>query len=111
VRDGVIRWVIGKWLKAGVLEEGKVQETESGTSQGGVISPLLANIFLHEVLDKWLEEQVKPRLSGDAFLVRYSDDILMVFSLEKDAKKVMAVLPRSDSRDLGWACILERQGW
>jgi len=98
VRDGVIRRVIGKWLKAGVLEEGKVQEAESGTPQGGVISPLLANIFLHEVLDKWFEELVKPRLSGDAFLVRYSDDILMVFSLEKDAKKVMAVLPKRFGR-------------
>ena len=73
---------------------GKVQEIESGTPQGGVISPLLANIFLHEVLIKWYEVQVKPRLSGDAFLVRYSDDILMVFSLEKDAKKVMAVFPK-----------------
>jgi group II intron reverse transcriptase/maturase len=98
VRDGIIRRVIGKWLKAGVLEEGKVQEIESGTPQGGVISPLLANIFLHEVLDKCFEEQVKPRLSGNAFLVRYSDDILMVFSLERDAKKVIAVLQKRFGR-------------
>ena len=98
VRDGVIRRVIGKWLKAGVLKEGRVQEADSGTPQGGVISLLLANIFLHEVLDKWFEQEVKPRLSGNAFLVRYSDDILMVFSLEKDAKKVMAVLPKRFGR-------------
>jgi group II intron reverse transcriptase/maturase len=98
VQDGVIRRVIGKWLKAGVLEGGKVQEIESGTPQGGVISPLLANIFLHEVVDKWFEEQVKPRLSGNAFMVRYSDDILMVFSLERDARKVMSVLPKRFGR-------------
>jgi group II intron reverse transcriptase/maturase len=94
VRDGVIRRVIGKWLKAGVLEEGEVQEPESGTPQGGVISPLLANIFLHEVLDKWFEQEVKPRMKGSALLVRYADDALMVFSLEKDAKRVMAVLAK-----------------
>jgi len=94
VRDGVIRRVIGKWLKAGVLERGEVQETESGT----VISPLLANIFLHEVLDKWFEQEVKPRMKGSAFLVRYADDALMVFSLEKDAKRVMAVLTKRFGR-------------
>ena len=98
VRDGVIRRVIGKWLKAGVLEGGEVQETESGTPQGGVISPLLANIFLHEVLDKWFEQEVKPRMKGSAFLVRYADDALMVFSLEKDAKRVMAVLAKRFGR-------------
>ena len=98
VRDGVIRRVIGKWLKAGVLEGGAVQETESGTPQGGVISPLLANIFLHEVLDKWFEQEVKPRMTGSAFLVRYADDALMMFSLEKDAKRVMAVLAKRFGR-------------
>ena len=98
VRDGVIRRVIGKWLKAGVLEEGEIHEPESGTPQGGVISPLLANIFLHEVLDKWFEQEVKPRIKGSAFLVRYADDALMVFSLESDAKRVMAVLPKRFGR-------------
>ena len=98
VRDGVIRRVIGKWLKAGVLEGGEVQEPESGTPQGGVISPLLANIFLHEVLDKWFEQEVKPRMKGSAFLVRYADDALMVFSLENDARRVMAVLAKRFGR-------------
>ncbi len=98
MRDGVIRRVIGKWLKAGVLEEGEIQEPESGTPQGGVISPLLANIFLHEVLDKWFEQGVKSRMKGSAFLARYADDALMVFSLESDAKRVMAVLSKRFGR-------------
>ncbi len=98
MRDGVIRRVIGKWLKAGVLEGGEVQEPENGTPQGGVISPLLANIFLHEVLDKWFEQEVRPRMKGSAFLVRYADDALMVFSLENDARRVMAVLAKRFGR-------------
>lgn len=94
VRDGVLRRVINKWLKAGVMEEGEVHHPESGTPQGGVISPLLANLFLHEVMDKWFEEEVKPRLSGRAVLVRFADDAVMVFSSEEDAKRVLAVLPK-----------------
>ena len=72
VRDGVLRRAIGKWLNAGVLEEGRLWHPEAGTPQGGVISPLLANICLHEVLDKWFEMVVKPRLRGRALLVRYA---------------------------------------
>lgn len=94
VRDGVVRRAIGKWLKAGVLEEGVVIHPETGTPQGGVISPLLANIYLHEVLDKWFEAVVRPRLSGRAFLVRYADDFVIVFSSEGDARRVMEVLPK-----------------
>jgi retron-type reverse transcriptase len=74
VRDGVIRRIIDKWLRAGVLEDGRVLHPHTGTPQGGVISPLLANIYLHEVLDRWFEEQVKPRLEGAAHLIRYADD-------------------------------------
>jgi group II intron reverse transcriptase/maturase len=94
VRDGVLRRTIHKWLKAGVLEEGKVRYPDTGTPQGGVISPLLANIYLHEVLDKWFETVVKPRLVGRAFLIRYADDFVLVFSNERDARRVMAVLPK-----------------
>jgi len=93
VRDGVLRRAIDKWLSAGVLEDGAVTYPESGTPQGGVISPLLANIYLHEVLDRWFEEVVKPRLEGKAFLVRYADDFVMVFASERDARRVMEVLP------------------
>jgi group II intron reverse transcriptase/maturase len=94
VRDGVlIRW-IGKWLNAGVMEEGVVYHPETGTPQGGVISPLLANIFLHEVLDVWFEREVKPRLRGQAALIRYADDFVMVFETEEDARRVAEVLPK-----------------
>jgi RNA-directed DNA polymerase len=94
VRDGVLRRTIHKWLKAGVLEEGNVRHPETGTPQGGVISPLLANIYLHEVLDKWFATVVKARLRGRAFLIRFADDFVLVFSSEADARQVMAVLPK-----------------
>lgn len=94
VRDGVLRRAIDKWLKAGVLEDGGLTYPDSGTPQGGVISPLLANIFLHDVLDEWFEREVKPRLAGPAFLVRYADDAVIAFSLETDARRVMDVLPK-----------------
>ena len=94
VRDGVLRRLIGKWLKAGVLEEGAVKYPDAGSPQGGVISPVLANIFLHYVLDEWFEQVVKPRLRGTAFLIRYADDFIMGFTHEEDARRVMAVLPQ-----------------
>jgi group II intron reverse transcriptase/maturase len=74
VRDGVLLRLIGKWLNAGVMEEGRVYRPEAGTPQGGVISPLLTNVYLHEVLDTWWEREVKPRLKGRAKLIRYADD-------------------------------------
>src|SRR5271165_1482165 len=73
VHDGVLLRLIGKWLNAGVLEDGSVSYPEAGTPQGGVISPLLANIFLHDVLDAWFDREVKPRLAGKAVLFRYAD--------------------------------------
>ena len=98
VRDGVIRRTIGKWLQAGVLEEGSVKHPATGTPQGGVISPLLANLYLHEVVDRWFEGEVKPCLSGRAVLFRYADDVLIVFASERDAHRVEAVLPKRLSR-------------
>lgn len=94
VRDRGIHRMVGKWLKAGVLEDGKVSRPEAGTPQGGVISPLLANIYLHEVIDTWFEWTVVPRLRGRAFLIRYADDFVMVFSDHADALRVMEVLPK-----------------
>lgn len=94
VRDGVIRKAIDKWLKAGVLEAGELRRLESGTPQGGVISPLLANIYLHEVLDRWFVEEVQPCMRGPAHLIRYADDFVIVFANESDARRVMAALPR-----------------
>ena len=94
VRDGVLLRLIGKWLNAGVQEEGQLSRSETGTPQGGVVSPLLSNIYLHGVLDVWFEEEVKPRLNGKAFLVRYADDFVIGFSKEADARRVMDVLPK-----------------
>jgi RNA-directed DNA polymerase len=94
VRDGVLLRLIGKWLNAGVLEEGTVTYPDAGTPQGGVISPLLANIYLHEVLDAWFEGVVKPRLRGRAFLCRYADDFVVLFDHEEDARRVLDVLPK-----------------
>jgi RNA-directed DNA polymerase len=79
VSDGVLIRLIGKWLKAGVMEEGVVRHPETGTPQGGVISPLLANVYLHEVLDVWWERDVRPRMSGRTALVRYADDFVLLF--------------------------------
>lgn len=98
VRDGVIRRMIDKWLKAGVLEGGTLSHPTTGTPQGGVISPLLANLYLHEVLDVWFETAVKPRLTGPAFLIRYVDDFVLVFQRESDARRVLEVLPNRFGR-------------
>jgi len=94
VRDGVLLRLIGKWLNAGVLEDGSVSYPEAGSPQGGVISPLLANIYLHEVLDAWFADEVQPRLKGRGFLIRYADDAVFVFSREEDARRVLEVLPK-----------------
>lgn len=94
VRDGVLTRLIGKWLNAGVMEDGSVSYPESGSPQGGVISPLLANVYLHHVLDVWFKQEVQPRLAGRAFLVRYADDFVIAFSNESDARRVMDVLPK-----------------
>lgn len=98
VRDGVILRLIDKWLKAGVMEAGAWQATEEGTPQGGIISPLLANLYLHEVLDKWYVEQIRSRLKGRSFLIRYADDFVMGFETEEDARRVMEVLPKRFAR-------------
>lgn len=94
VGDGVIRRLIGKWLAAGVLDHGVLSYPETGTPQGGVISPMLSNIYLHHVLDGWFEHTVKPRLRGRAWMVRFADDFLMGFEHEDDARRVYAVLPK-----------------
>jgi group II intron reverse transcriptase/maturase len=94
VRDGVLLRLIDKWLQAGVLEDGDLTYPEAGTPQGGVISPLLANVYLHYVLDVWFEQVVKPCLQGRAFLVRYADDFVMGFACEGDARRVLDVLPK-----------------
>lgn len=92
VTDGVIRRMIDKWLKAGVREDGHLRFADEGTPQGGVISPMLSNIFLHHVLDVWFEDEVRPRLKGKATLVRFADDFVMTFETHCDAQRVLEVL-------------------
>jgi|HubBroStandDraft_6_1064221.scaffolds.fasta_scaffold203361_2 RNA-directed DNA polymerase len=94
IRDGVLLRLIGKWLNAGVLEDGKLTFPDKGSPQGGVISPLLANVYLHYVLDVWFEHEVQPRLRGRAFLIRYADDFVIGFACEEDARRVLEVLPK-----------------
>ena len=79
VTDGVIRRMIDKWLKAGVLEDGLLRLATEGSPQGGVVSPSLSNIFLHHVLDEWFENEVKPRQKGESTLARFADDAVMAF--------------------------------
>src|SRR6202522_476929 len=94
VRDGVLLRLIGKWLNAGVLEDGCVTHPEAGSPQGGVVSPMLSNVFLHYVLDDWFEREVQPRMKGQSFLIRFADDFVMGFTCEEDARRVMDVLPK-----------------
>jgi group II intron reverse transcriptase/maturase len=98
VRDGVLLRLIGKWLNAGVMEAGQVSYPEAGSPQGGVISPMLANVYLHYVLDTWFEREVQPRLKGKAFLIRYADDFVIGFTEEQDARRAMEVLPKRFER-------------
>ena len=94
VRDGVITRLIDKWLKAGVLEDGALHYPEDGVPQGGSISPILSNVYLHYVLDLWFAEEVKPRLRGRAFMTRFADDVVMGFEYQEDADRVLRVLPK-----------------
>lgn len=94
VTDGVVRRLIDKWLKAGVFEDGQLHYPDTGTPQGGVISPCLANVFLHYVLDEWFAEQVQPRLRGPSTLVRFADDFVAIFAYKDDAERVLRVLAK-----------------
>jgi group II intron reverse transcriptase/maturase len=93
IGDGVLLRLIGKWLNAGVLEGLDLSHPDEGTPQGGVISPLLANIYLHEVLDEWFVREVRPNLDGEAAAVRYADDIAVLFARKRDAERFLKALP------------------
>jgi len=98
VKDKGILRLIGKWLKAGVIEDGKLYYPGRGTPQGGVISPVLSNVFLHHVLDDWYVKEVEPRMKGKCFIIRYADDFIIGCELESDARRIMDVLPKRFSR-------------
>ena len=92
--DGVLLRLVSKWLHAGVMEEGELHYEEAGTPQGGVISPLLSNIYLHEVFDRWFAEEVQERMKGKAFAVRFADDMVIGFTHREDAERVYRVIFR-----------------
>jgi len=94
VTDGGMLRLIGKWIRVGAIDNGKLIVSETGTGQGQPISPLLANIYLHHILDEWFEEEVKPRLKGEAHEIRYADDAILCFQYREDAEKVLEVLPK-----------------
>jgi len=98
VNDGAILRLIGMWLHVGVVEEDRITNQEMGTPQGAPISPILANIFLHSVLDEWFQNEVRPRMKGNCFLVRFADDFVMGFSMKSEAERVYAVLPKRFER-------------
>jgi group II intron reverse transcriptase/maturase len=98
VADGTILGLIGKWLTAGVVEGETLSYPERGSPQGGVVSPMLANVVLHYVLDEWFEREVKPRMKGRCFLLRVADDFVIGCEREDDARRIMAVLPKRFAR-------------
>jgi group II intron reverse transcriptase/maturase len=94
IGDGVLLRLIGKWLNAGVVEGLVLSYPDGGTPQGGVISPLLANIYLHTVLDDWFVRIVKPALTRKAQMIRYADDVAVLFESKHDAEQFLAILPK-----------------
>lgn len=98
VADGAFLRLIGKCLHVNILDGEEISDPGQGTVQGSTLSPLLGNIYLHHVLDLWMQDEVVPRLRGRAKVVRYADDLVLAFAREDDARRVMAVLPRRFGR-------------
>jgi group II intron reverse transcriptase/maturase len=94
IADESLMRLIGKCLHVGVLDGEEYVEPNEGTPQGSVLSPILGNIYLHNVIDLWIEHEVKPRLCGSCWLIRYADDLVLAFETEEDAKRVEQALHR-----------------
>jgi len=94
ISDASILRLLRKWINVGVIDEGKLLVSDTGTGQGQIISPLLANVYLHHVLDEWIAHEVRPRLRGRVFEIRYADDAVLCFQHREDAEKVLRVLPK-----------------
>lgn len=92
VSDKRLIEIIRRMLKSGVMEKNEFKETEQGTPQGGIVSPLLANIYLHFVLDLWFEKKIKPNCKGEAYLIRYADDFVCLFQKVDEAKGFNEIL-------------------
>jgi group II intron reverse transcriptase/maturase len=98
ISDASILRLIRKWINVGVIDNGRLLVSETGTGQGQIVSPLLANVYLHFVLDQWFEREVKPRLRGKTSVIRYADDAVLCFQHREDAEKVLQVLPKRFAR-------------
>jgi RNA-directed DNA polymerase len=98
ISDASILRLVRKWISVGVIDDGRLLVSETGTGQGQIVSPLLANVYLHFVLDQWIGTDVKPRLRGKVFVIRYADDAVMCFQYREDAEKVLHVLPKRFAR-------------
>jgi len=94
VNDGRLNQLIKSWMNVGIIDGKDLTINEEGTPQGGIISPLLANVYLHEVVDKWIIEEIKPRLRGEIFIVRYADDFIIGLQYQEDAERLYKVLPK-----------------
>lgn len=94
IKDGSLLRLLGKWLHVGVVEGGRLLLTKKGTPQGAVISPLMANVYLHYVLDLWVERVVKPVMRGEVHVIRYADDFIVTFQYKDDADRFARVLPK-----------------
>lgn len=93
INDKIFLRYVKRFLRSGYMEQMKRHDSDTGTPQGGLISPVLANVYLHYTLDKWFEELIKPRLRGEAYLVRFADDFIIMFQYQDEAEKVYKVLP------------------
>jgi group II intron reverse transcriptase/maturase len=94
LKDKWLLRLINQWLKVGIVDGQTLHRNTKGTPQGNIISPLLCNIYLHYVLDEWIQETVKPLLKGEIFIIRYADDFVIGFEYYEDAQKVMNTLPK-----------------
>ena len=94
VKDGGLDHLLRQWFHVGIRDGESLSYSDRGTPQGGVVSPIIANIYLHGVLDEWFEQEVKPRLRGQGFLVRFADDAILGFEVEEDARRVREVLSK-----------------